>query len=82
MTEIPNIQMNTEFLTQAEAVQITQMLQSPYVIIFAKKTQGGFDTEYIYNGRIKETSQKIQTLRWDRKIQYTLNFEFVSADYN
>jgi hypothetical protein len=68
-------------MTESEAEEMYHMFQSDYIVVFTRKTQGGEDSDYIYNGRIKNTKTKIKTNRWDRLIQFTINVELISADY-
>jgi len=76
-----NIALNSEYMTESEAEEMYHMFQSDYIVVFTRKTQGGEDSDYIYNGRIKNSKTKIKTNRWDRLIQFTINVELISADY-
>jgi hypothetical protein len=76
-----NIALNSEYMTESEAEEMYHMFQSDYIVVFTRKTQGGEDSDYIYNGKIKNTKTKIKTNRWDRLIQFTINVELISADY-
>lgn len=82
VTENISVQLNTGYLTETQAQQIYHLLQSEYVIIFAKKANGGFDSNYIYNGKVEEKAVKIKRTRWDQLIQFTINASFKSADFN
>ena len=76
-----NIALNSEYMTETEAEEMYHMFQSDYIVVFTRKTQGGEDSDYIYNGKIKNSKTKIKTNRWDRLIQFTINVELISADY-
>jgi len=76
-----NIALNSEYMTEIEAEEMYHMFQSDYIVVFTRKTQGGEDSDYIYNGKITNRKSKIKTNRWDRLIQFTINVELISADY-
>lgn len=82
IAEVPSFEMNTDWLTETQATQIYHLLQSPYCLVFAEKTNGGFSgTNYIYNAKITQRRQEVKTTRWDRQIRFTINIEVTSSDF-